>query len=103
MSYLVLLGGLVGCVLVILVSVFFKWRWLKPLAVAAGAVALLGKAHPIRPLRPIGHHQPKPQQMALSIRFRMIDIVGSGVEHEPVVEKLNIALAKVHIEIDVRP
>ncbi len=40
MSYLVLLGVLVGCVLVILVSVFLRWRWLKPLAVAAGAVAL---------------------------------------------------------------
>lgn len=40
MSYLVLLGGLVGCVLLILVSVFLKWRWLRPLAVAAGAVAL---------------------------------------------------------------
>ena len=40
MSYLVLLGGLVACVLVILISVFLRWRWLKPLAVAAGAAAL---------------------------------------------------------------
>ena len=40
MTYMGFLAGHVLCVLTVLAAVFFRWRWLKPVAVAAGAIAL---------------------------------------------------------------
>ena len=59
MTYVGMLAGHVICVSIVLVAVFFKRRWLKPVAVVAGAVALwlplmahlnsLGAASPFKP------------------------------------------------------